>query len=370
MLVVCVAMLAIAGLVGLASLGLRSDPPNFFLLTRQGVALAIAIVSGVIVARMDWRIWERRWPFVAVVIGVLLLGVLVAGVRIRGTRGWLAVGGWTFQPVELAKVGLIVLQAAYFRRRAHSIGRLRTVLESGAITGVVALPVFLQPDAGSAALLVITWLGMVLIFGLRRVHAVLIAVTAVLGILIAWQFLLHPYQRERIRTFLDPHRDPQGAGYNQRQAVIAIGAGGLLGRGFSQGTQAQLRFLPEAQSDFLPAVIGEEFGFFGIALMLACVMGILLRCLLLARRCADDTSAALVVGVGILFGAQAMLNLGMNLGVTPVMGIPLPFVSGGGSAMVAFGIAFGMVMSVARHAPRATPHAYTLDVGGSIAAAP
>lgn len=357
-----VALATVFGCIGLASLGLRSVPPNFSLLTRQLIAIGIGTVALVGLASIDHHAWERWWPAVAIAVGVLLIGVLVVGTRIRGTRGWFTIVGWTLQPVEFAKIGLILLQAVYFRRRARLLDRFRTVLESAGITAAVVIPVLLQPDLGSAVLLIVTWFGMLLVFGLRRAHLLTIAVVGLCTIVVGWQFLLQPYQRERILTFLDPNRDPQGAGYNQRQAVIAVGAGGLFGRGFGQGTQSQLRFLPEAQSDFLPAVFAEEFGFVGIVALIAAVVVVLLRCASVARRCPDDFSAAVVVGFAILFGSQAFLNLGMNLGVVPVLGIPFPFVSAGGSAVIAFAVGLGIVSGIAGRTPRAERSVYQFEV--------
>lgn len=362
LLLTAVGLMAVFGCVGLASLGLRSVPPNFSLLERQLVAIGIGAVLLVTVARIDHHAWERWWPAVAIMIGVLLVGVLLVGTRIRGTRGWFTIGGWTLQPVEFAKIGLILLQAAYFRRRARLLDRLMTVLESAGITTAVALPVLLQPDLGSAILLVITWLGMLLVFGLRRAHLLTFTIVGVCAVVVGWLFLLQPYQRERVLTLLDPNRDPQGAGYNQRQAVIAVGAGGLFGRGFGQGTQSQLRFLPEAQSDFLPAVLAEEFGFVGLMALIAAVVAVLLRCASVARRCPDDFSAAAVVGFAILFCTQAFLNLGMNLGVVPVFGIPFPFVSAGGSAVIAFAFGLGIMSGIARRTPRAERSVYQFEV--------
>ena len=362
LLITAVALMAVFGCIGLASLGLRSTPPNFSLLTRQLIAIGIGVVALVVVARIDHHAWERWWPAVAVAVGILLIGVLLVGTRIRGTRGWFALGGWTLQPVEFAKIGLILLQAVYFRRRARLLDRFRTVLESAGITAAVVVPVLLQPDLGSAVILILVWLGMLFVIGLRKNHLIAIVAVALVTVAIGWQFFLHPYQRERILTFLDPHRDPQGAGYNQRQAVIAVGAGGLIGRGFGQGTQSQLRFLPEAQSDFLPAVFAEEFGFVGLMFLVAAVVVILLRCASVARRCPDDFSAAVVMGFALLFGIQAFLNLGMNLGGVPVLGIPFPFVSAGGSAVVAFGLGLGIVSGIARRTPRAERSTYEFEV--------
>ena len=362
LLLTAVALLVVLSGVGLASLGLRSDSPDFSVLIRQLIAVGIGVILFLVTARIDWTAWERWWPAVAAVTLGLLVGVLLLGHRIRGTRGWFVLGPWTVQPVEFAKIGLILLQAAYFRRRARLLTRWRTVLESAAITGIVVAPVLMQPDLGSALLLMATWFGMLLVFGLRRAHLIVMALAALTLLVVGWQFLLHPYQRDRVLTVFNPHRDPQGAGYNQRQAVIAIGAGGFFGQGFGQGTQAQLRFLPEAQSDFLPAVVAEEFGFVGMVALLGCVVLLLLRLLVIARRCPDDFSAAVVVGFGILVGIQALLNLGMNLGVAPVMGIPFPFVSAGGSSVMALAAGVGVVTSIAARTPRAERQAYEFDV--------
>lgn len=364
LLLAAVACTAVFGLVGLASLALRTDPADFSTFTRQAIALGIGVLLFIIAARVDWRAWERWWPAVAVALGIMLIAVLVMGTRIRGTRGWFTIGPWTVQPVEFAKVGLILLQAAYFRRRARFLDRVRTVLESAGITAAVVGLVLLQPDAGSGALMVITWIGMLLVFGLRRAHLVIGMIMALVCTVLAWQFALQPYQRDRVRTVLDPHRDPQGAGYNQRQAVIAMGAGGWVGQGFAEGTQAQLQFLPEAQSDFLPAVLGEEFGFIGLMVLLGMVTVILLRCYRIAQRCGDDFSASIVVGFSILYGFQSLYNLAMNLGVVPVMGIPFPFVSSGGSAVMAFAIGFGIVTSIAMRTPRVERSVYDLSVIG------
>lgn len=362
LLLTAVVLTAVFGMVGLMSLSFRTDPPDFSGVERQLVALGLAAVIGFTIARVDWRAWERWWIIIAIMTSVALVGVLVFGVRIRGTRGWFAFGGWTLQPVEFAKIALILLQAVYFRRRVRALHRIRTIVESAAITGALVVPVLLQPDLGSAALLGVTWIGMLLVFGLRRRYVLSLVMVALVGMVMSWLFLLKPYQHDRILTVLDPNRDPQGAGYNQRQALVAVGAGGILGRGFGQGTQSQLRFLPEAQSDFLPAVLAEEFGLVGVTMLLVCLAVILLRLLRIAERCPDDCSAAFIVGFGILFGFQSLFNLAMNFGIAPVMGIPFPLVSAGGSAVLAFALGFGMVASIARQIPRAAPAAYELNV--------
>ncbi|MFH1098767.1 MAG: FtsW/RodA/SpoVE family cell cycle protein [Candidatus Uhrbacteria bacterium] len=361
LLVIPLAVLIAFGLVGLASLGLRSEPANFSAFEHQLVAVALGAFFFFLAARVHYRAWERWWPAVVIALGVLLIGVLFSGVRIHGTRGWFSLGGWTIQPVEFAKVGFILLQAAYFCRRARLLDRSRTVIESAAITAAVVVPVLLQPDLGSALLIFITWFGMLLVFGLRRTYLFSFVAVAAIVFVVSWQFLLAPYQRDRILTTLDPNRDPQGAGYNQRQAIIAVGAGGFWGRGFGQGTQAQLRFLPEAQTDFLVAVIAEEFGFIGLSALVVAAAAVAYRLFMTARRCLDDFAAAVIVGCGILFSAQTFVNLAMNVGLAPVVGVPFPFVSGGGSAVLAFAFIFGIVVSIAMRTPLAERRAYEYD---------
>jgi rod shape determining protein RodA len=352
-LLTAVVATAVLGMVELWSLALRTDPPEFATLITQAIALGLGLVVFVFVSAIDWRAWERQWPLLVALLMAALIGVLIFGVRIRGTRGWFAIGGWTVQPVEFAKIGLILLQAIYMRHRARALGHARTVLESAGLMAIVVVPVLLQPDLGSAMILLVTWFGMLLVFGLRRAHLLIFSVTAIVAVALSWQFLLAPYQRERVRTVLDPLRDPQGTGYNQRQALIAVGSGGFFGQGFGSGSQAQLRFLPEAQTDFLPAALAEEFGFVGLAVLIMVIAAILIRLAQIARRCRDDFSAAIVVGLAICYGFQALYNLAMNLGLAPVTGIPIPFVSAGGSAILAFAAGFGIVSSISKSIPRA-----------------
>lgn len=279
---------------------------------------------------------------------LLLLLVLVFGTTIRGTRGWFAFGGFSFQPVELAKAALILILAysisnfgRRFERPLYFFGTLFITLVAIGLT-------MMQPDLGSAVLLGTIWFSLVLLTGARRALVISFVGLMVLFSVFAWFFLLKDYQKERVLTFVDANRDPLGAGYNTTQAVIAVGSGQFFGKGLGFGSQSQLRFLPEAQTDFVFSVIGEELGFAGVMVMLTLFTVMLWRLVVLIRTSDDDFASVVVSGITVVFAAQLFINVGANLGLLPVTGVTLPFVSYGGSSLiinlVLIGVAESMVV--------------------------
>jgi rod shape determining protein RodA len=266
---------------------------------------------------------------------------------VRGTRGWFGIGGFGIQPVELVKIFMIVYFARFFGDYARHPGGLKHVVGSGlALAAVVGL-VILQPDFGSALLLMSVWGGMVLLAGVKRSHLVIMAVGALLALAVAWLFVLKPYQKDRITTFMDPDADPLGRGYNVTQSIIAIGSGQVTGRGLGFGSQSQLRFLPERQTDFIFAVLAEELGFFGVLMVLALFGMLFHRCYLLAKYAHDDFTLFLTIGIAIAIGVEMFTNLGGNLRILPVTGVTLPFVSYGGSSLLTKFLMIGLLQSVA-----------------------
>ncbi len=279
---------------------------------------------------------------------ILLLLVLVLGSTIRGTRGWFVLGGFSFQPVELAKAALIFILAysisnfgRRFERPLYFFGTLMITLIAIGLT-------MAQPDLGSAVLLGLIWFALMLFTGARRLLVVSFVSIMVAFSVFAWFFLLHDYQKERVLTFVNPARDPLGTGYNTTQAIIAVGSGQLFGKGLGFGSQSQLRFLPEAQTDFIFSVIGEELGFAGVLVMLALFSVLMWRLIVLAGNSDDDFSSVVVSGIAVLIASQLFINVGANLGLLPVTGVTLPFVSYGGSSLiinlVLVGVAESMVM--------------------------
>lgn len=339
--------LVILGLAAIYSVELSHGNSDFLNIQKQVIAAGIGWVVFFAVARSNYHLL-RNYALISYVVGVLLLvGVLVFGTTIRGTTGWYAVGPVSFQPVELMKVALAVALAAYFSRRASVDFGWKELFESGAIAALPVGLVLLQPDLGSAVLLMGMWGILVLFAGLKKRHAaVLLAAFAVVSV-VAWSFLLAPYQKDRILTFANPAADPLGQGYNVTQAIIAVGAGGWFGSGLGFGSQSQLKFLPESQTDFIFAVVAEELGFVGVLLVLGAFAVVFSRVWHLAAGTRDDFTSFLLLGIGSVLFVQFFINVGMNLGLLPVTGVALPLVSYGGSSLLFTLVMLGVVESVA-----------------------
>lgn len=345
-------LLAAAGaLVSLSALAMISAAAGAHptLPERHGLWIVIGLFAFAGVARSDYRRWlDVAW----VAYGLSLLGlgaVLVAGAVRLGAARWLSVFGLSFQPSELAKLATVWLLARYLAGQAKPLPQPALWI-SLAVTATPALLIFLQPDLGSASIFGAIWLGMVWVAGLsRRAIGWLVGVVLALGP-IGWH-ALKDYQRDRLFAFINPHADPLGAGFSIIQSTIAIGSGGLWGRGWRSGTQSQLHFVPERHSDFIFSVIGEEWGFLGCAAV-AVLFGVLLsRIIHIGLRSGEPQGVLVAAGVFSWVGYQALLNMGMVMGLVPVVGVPLPLVSYGGSSMVALWVALGLLQSVRRSDP-------------------
>ena len=350
-LAVAVFVLLVLGFSALYGIGLVSSPPDFTNVTKQFVALGIGLVLGVML--MFWNYKQlRSYAGTLFALGAtLLLSVFLFGVTRRGTTGWFDLGVVDVQPVEFAKIILVIALAAIFAKRSRRYMGWRELVATGVPVAVYAGLVMLQPDFGSAALMIGVWGMMVLFAGLNKKIVAILAGGGVLASLAAWFVVFQDFQKNRILTFLNPDLDPLGQGYNVTQAKIAIGAGRLFGRGLGLGSQSQLKFLPEAQTDFIFASIAEELGFVGIVLLLTAFGVIFWRLWILLRNSRDEFSAFLVVGLGTLLFLQMFVNIAMNLGLMPVTGLPLPFVSYGGTSLLASLIIFGIIASVSLRTP-------------------
>jgi rod shape determining protein RodA len=319
---------------------------------KQLIAVAVALLVAFFLATSNYKLL-RNYSFVLYIIGILaLVGVLIFGTTVRGSRGWFVFDLASLQPVEFMKFALIIALATYFSQRARARFFAREFFESLLIAGLPIVITLLQPDLGSASVLAGIWLCMALFAGMRaRFFVPLIAALA--GVfLLGWQFFFEEYQRARILSFFNPEIDPLGQGYNVAQAIIAIGAGGWFGRGLGFGSQSQLKFLPESQTDFIFAVIAEELGFFGTLLLLGAFLVLFQRFIFHIRLSRDSFTAFLVIGIASTFFLQIFVNVGMNLGLFPVTGIGLPLVSYGGSSLTLFLVFLGVLQSVAMHMRR------------------
>lgn len=319
--------------------------PQISLAISQGVYAVIGLALMLVVSRIDYRTWRSLAPGIYGIVILLLVSVAALGSTILGAKRWLSFGSFQLQPSELVKLALIFLLARFFADREQL-----TLADYGRLALLIGIPVglvMLQPDLGTAMILLIISFGLFIAGGVpRRVLAGLVAAGLIFAP-IAWQFLAG-YQRQRILTFLHPAVDPYGAGYNILQALIAVGSGGMFGQGLGQGSQSQLQFLPVAQTDFIFSGIAEATGLVGSLLLIALLCLLVFRIVRVAQYSKDQFGFLLAFGFALLILAQSVINIGMNLSLAPVTGIPLPFVSHGGSALIMDFIGIGLMQSIYR----------------------
>lgn len=318
---------------------------------RQLVWIGGAAIVFLACSALDVR-FIRRTPVLIsaylVVLGLLML-LLVATHAVQGAKSWFDFGAFSFQPADPAKIIFVALLAKYFSRRHMEIGDFRHVLVSGLYAGIPILLVLVQPDLGTAVILGAVWFGMILVSGISKKHLALILLVGVIAAAILWVFALRDYQRERIVSFINPAADIRGSGYNAYQATIAVGSGELMGKGIGYGTQSKLRFLPEYETDFIFAAFAEEWGFIGITLVLILYALLLARLVMIAQRSATNFDAFFTIGITLVLFAHIFIHVGINLGVLPVTGTTIPFMSYGGSHLLMEYAGLGIVASLARH---------------------
>lgn len=325
---------------------ITGEPLDWSSPTVRQVMYAVAGIVGMFVlTALDYRLYGAlRWILWLGVLGLLAI-VFVIGQVTHGAQRWIDLRFFPFQPSELSKLVLILVTAKYMADHAPEMTRWRHLAISFIFVAVPMALVYFQPDLGTTIVIGATWGIMALAAGMRwRDVLIIVAVVVVLAPFL-WTNL-RPYQQERVLTFVDPGRDPLGSGYNVTQARIAIGSGGLWGAGFCGGPQSQLRFLRIRQTDFIFSVIGEELGFFGAVFVIALYGFILFRLVRVAMLARDPYGKLIAVGVVAMLFIQTFVNLGMNLGLMPVVGIPLPFVSAGGSSLITLFAAQGVAQSI------------------------
>ncbi|MEJ2012669.1 MAG: rod shape-determining protein RodA [Anaerolineales bacterium] len=346
-LLAAVALMTIAGVAMIQS----AIAGNEFLVEQNTVSRQVIFgLAGFAVlfltAAIDYRLWSALSRPMYIFILAFLALIPIAGIAGFGSARWFQVGVITIQPSELAKILITLVLADFLSRNQYRIHEARTLIRSLILVVVPAILVFVQPDLSTAIVLGVIWLALVWAAGAHPKHLVMLAVAAMAAPLLAFPFLQN-YQIDRVTTFLFP--DPEagfGATYNVNQALIAIGSGGLFGQGYSSGTQVQLRFLKVRHTDFIFSAMAEEFGFIGAIILIALFVFIIYRCLRAARMARDTYGALICYGFAILMFFQGFFNIGMNLKLFPVSGLPLPFFSYGGSSLFTSLLAIGLVESV------------------------
>ena len=301
---------------------------------------------------LDYRLFKEN-PYLILFLYFLcflaLVGLFLFAPSIRGVRSWYRIGGISIDPAEFSKLILIIILAKYFSLRHREMYKMRHLILSGLYMFLFAASVYFQPDLGSALIFFFIWFGIILVSGIHFRHFLLLILIAIIIGGLAWNFLLKDYQKERIIGFLSPEYDPLGSGWNQKQAKIAIGSGGFSGRGFGNGPQTQHGFLPETQTDFIFSSIGEEFGFLGLFLLLFAFFVLLWRLTKNALFAKDNFSRLFILGLVIWIFIQLIINIFSNIGFLPVIGIPLPLVSYGGSSIISLFVALGIFQSIKKN---------------------
>lgn len=351
-----------AALTVLGILTMHTFGDGASLAPRQLIWLFVAIGVFILCASFDMR-FMRRTPVILVGYGIslfLLVLLLVATHAVQGAKSWFDLGFFSLQPADPIKLVFIALMAKYFSRRHMEIGDFRHIIVSGGYAAGLILLILVEPDLGTAVIFSIVWFGMILVSGISKKHLAIIITVAAVAAAGLWIFALRDYQRDRIVSFLNPAADIHGTGYNAYQATVAVGSGEVMGKGIGYGTQSKLRFLPEYETDFIFASFAEEWGFVGVLLVLVLYGLLLARMLAIARRAATNFDALFTIGVVLLFTAHIFIHSGINLGILPVTGTTIPFMSYGGSHLIVEFAALGIIASLARNG-RSVPREYATN---------
>lgn len=340
-------LLGIFSLMGL-SLTVLYSVAGYEMIIRQLIRLAIALSAMIILAQIPPEMYQRWTPVIFVICVLLLVAVLTVGHTGKGAQRWLDLGITKFQPSEIMKL-IMPFMVAYYISQYTFPPKLKQIFIALLIVIVPTLLIAKQPDLGTSILIASSGIFVLFLSGVSWLY-ITIAVGAVLAFIpILWFYLMHDYQRGRVLTLINPEADPLGAGYHIIQSKIAIGSGGLWGKGWLQGTQSQLEFLPERHTDFIFSVFSEEFGFMGILLLLAIYLFVIGRGLWIANQ-AQDAFTKLVAGsITLTFFVYVLVNIGMVSGLLPVVGVPLPLISYGGTSIVTLLAGFGVLMSINTH---------------------
>lgn len=342
-------------LLGLAGAGLfvlySASGGSTYYVKRQLIFLSVGLVGMLVVAQMPPR-FLARWALLPYLFGLLLLvAVMLFGVGAKGAQRWLEVGGFRFQPSEVLKIAVPLLVASYLGRRSLP-PRIKYIVVALAIAAIPTVLVASQPDLGTALLVMAAGVFVLFLAGLQKRYMFGALAAAAVAVPLMWVYGLRDYQKQRVLTLFDPYSDRLGAGWNIIQSTTAIGSGGTSGKGWMQGTQSQLDFLPESHTDFIIAVLAEEFGLVGVLALLGMYLLIVARCLLIAAGAQTMFSRLLAGSLTLTFFIYVFVNMAMVSGVLPVVGVPLPLVSYGGTSIVTLLLGFGILMAVATEKKR------------------
>ncbi len=342
------AILPILG-AGLVTMNSFVGETDFFF--KQIIWIVLALVVFFSLSFLDYRFLRRTAVIISLFIGSILVLVLLLLMAdaVRGVQSWFNIGFFAIQPTDPIKLILIFLLAKYFSRRHVEIAHFRHILVSGSYAFILFALILLQPDFGSAIIIFLIWLGMVLVSGISKKHLGVVFLVMIIVFAGLWTFGFQDYQKSRIISFLNPLTDISGSGYNAYQSTIAVGSGQLTGKGVGFGTQSRLKFLPEYQTDFIFAAFAEEWGFLGISIFFLLYGIVVWRIILNAIRGSTNFEILFAIGLSIYFISHFIIHVGMNIGALPITGLVLPFMSYGGSHLITEFAGLGILMGMRRY---------------------
>ncbi len=341
-----VIVLMLIGLATVFSTSYSSSGDNLANFYKQLMFIIFGIILLIVASYFDYRALKNYSGVFYIIACFILILVLFFGSNARGTESWFNLGYFNLQPSEFIKIIIVVILAKYLSKAGINENGLKKFIVSGIYVLIPVALIIIQPDLGSSMVILFTWISMLLISGIEKKHIAIIFIFVLLVSIVSWSFFLKDYQKKRIEVFLNIQSDPKGAGYNVNQSIIAIGSGEIWGKGLGHGSQSQLNFLPEKHTDFIFAVIAEEMGLIGVLFVLGLFSIIFYRLLKTANESQDNFGKYLVIGSSLMIFFHVLINIGMNMGIMPVTGIPLPFVSYGGSSLVSFMLMLGIVQNV------------------------
>jgi len=350
LLVFFIVPITLAGLITMKSFAPMEGAGDLFY--KQVIWLIVSFAIFFIFSFIDFRFLKRTEVLMALFLlfsGMLFL-LFVLGHVSNGAKSWFNLGFFSFQPADFMNLVLVFLLAKYFSRRHVEIRNIKHIFISGFYALIPFVLIMLQPDFGSAMIIFFIWFGMALVSGISKRHLFFIVVSGILMFSVLWIFAFAPYQKDRIINFLNPAFNVHGSGYNTIQATIAVGSGQVIGKGLGFGTQSRLNFLPEYQTDFIFAAFAEEWGFIGSLLIFLLFGLVIWRILYFASLGMSNFETLASIGMAIFLMSHILINIGMNLGILPVAGIPLPFMSYGGSHLLTEFMGLGILMSMRRYA--------------------
>lgn len=349
-LVITSLLLIIIGLVSIYSISVGRD--NFLNFKKQIAFIIIGFILMILLSFYDWKSFKEN-PYLILFIYLfcilLLLGLFFFAPEIRGVKSWYKIGSVSFDPIGLTTMILIILLAKFFSMRHIEMYKLRHILLSGFYIFIPFILIARQPDLGSAFILLALWIGILIISGIKLRHFLVLILLGIIVFSLSWSFFLKEYQKERIVSFLTPQVEPLGINWSQTQSKIAIGSGGLFGKGLGKGSQTQLGFLSEPYTDFIFSVVAEEFGLVGVFTLLSLFVVLIGRIMKIAISAQSNFPRLFASGFAIILFFQVFIHIGMNLGILPVIGLSLPLVSYGGSGLLATFIGLGILQSIKTH---------------------